>query len=171
MRRAAVLLLAVVAVACGRGSYTVQPNGPARVDYSPAERIRVMLPPAGSQGDEGGRIVSGRVVQVLQQTHADVQLIASSDRAAALADAAAARAVYLIAPTVTLWAEGLAPPFTADQLGVRLELVDVATGAVVNTATYANTSSVFTVSEAPPSSLLDARFDDAVRALIGSAPR
>ncbi|MBX3024707.1 DUF4823 domain-containing protein [bacterium] len=171
MRRAAVFLLALAAAACGRGSYTVQPNGPERVDYSPAERIRVMLPPAGSQGDEGGRIVSGRVVQVLQQTHADVQLIASSDRAAALADAAAAHAAYLIAPAVTLWVEGLAPPFTADQLGVRLELIDVATGTVVNTATYSNTSSVFTVSEAPPSSLLDARFDDAVRALIGSARR
>jgi hypothetical protein len=169
MRRAAVLLIAIVAVACGRGSYTIQPNGPERVDYSPAEKLRVMLPPAGSQGDEGGRLISGRIVQVLQQTHADVQLIASSDRTAALAEAKSAQAVYLIAPTVTLWSEGLAPPFTADQLGIRLELIDVASGAVVNTAEYSNTSSVFTVSDTPPSSLLDTRFDDAVRALIGSA--
>ena len=72
---------------------------------------------------------------------------------------------------MTEWTEGLSPPFTADQLGVRLELIDVASGAVVNTATYTNTSSLFAVSDTPPSSLLDTRFDDAVRALIGSAPR
>ena len=171
MSRAAVLLLALVALACGRGSYTIQPNGPERVDYSPAERLRVMLPPVGSQGEEGGRIIAGRIVQVLQQTHADVQLIASSDLGAALAEARTAKAAYLIEPTVTEWTEGLSPPFTADQLGVRLELVDVASGAVVNTATYTNTSSLFAVSDTPPSSLLDTRFDDAVRALIGSAPR
>jgi hypothetical protein len=171
MRRAAVLLLALAAVACGRGSYTIQPNGPERVDYSPAEKVRVMLPPVGAQGDEGGRLIAGRIVQVLQQTHADVQLIASSERTAALADAAAAQARYLIAPTVTLWSEGLSPPFTADQLGVRIELVEVGTGTVVNTASYSNTSSVFTISDTPPSSLLDTRFDDAVRALIGSARR
>jgi hypothetical protein len=169
MRRVAVLLVAVVAAACGRGSYTIHPNGPERVDYSPAERLRVMLPPPGPQDDEGGRVIAGRIVQVLQQTHAEVRLIASSDRGAALAEAAAAKAVYLIAPAVTLWSEGLAPPFTADQLGVRLELIDVATGQVVNTATFSNTSSIFTVSETPPYSLLDSRFDDAVRALIGSA--
>lgn len=171
MRRAVLLLIAVVAVACGRGSYTVQPEGPKRVDYSPAERLRVMLPPSGSQGDEGSRLVAGRIVQVLQQTHADVQLIASSDRAAALKDAAAANAVYLIAPTVTLWSEGLAPPFTADQLAIRMELLAVPAGTVVDAATFSNTSSVFAVSDAPPSSLLDTRFDDAVRALIGAAPR
>ena len=171
MSRAAVLLLALVALACGRGSYTIHPNGPERVDYSPAERLRVMLPPVGGQGDEGGRIIAGRIVQVLQQTHADVQLIASSDLSAALAEARTAKAVYLIEPTVTEWTEGLSPPFTADQLGVRLELLDVASGAVVNTATYSNTSSLFAISDTPPSSLLDSRFDDAVRALIGSTPR
>lgn len=171
MPRAALLLLALAAVACGRGSYTVQPSGPTRVDYSPAERLRVMLPAAGGQGDESGRLVAGRVVQVLQQTHADVQLIASTDRAAALAEARAAKAVFLIQPEVTAWSEGHAPPFTADQIGVRLDLIDVASGAVVNTATFANSSSLFEVSDTPPSSLLDSRFDDAVRALIGSAPR
>lgn len=171
MRRAAVLVLALAAVACGRGSYTVQPNGPARVDYSPAEKIRVMLPPAGSQGDEGGRVIAGRVVQVLQQTHADVQLIASNDRTGALAEAKTAGAKFLIQPAVTDWSQGTAPPFTADQLGVRLDLIDVASGTVVNTVEYTNTSSLFSVSDTPPSSLLDSRFDDAVRALIGSAPR
>ena len=171
MPRAVVLILALAAVACGRGAYTVQPNGPARVDYSPAERVRVMLPAPGSQGDEGGRVVAGRVVQVLQQTHADVQLIASSTLSDALAEARTANAKYLIQPTITAWSEGHAPPFTADQLGVRLELIDVGTGAVVNTATYENSSSLFVVSDTPPSSLLDARFDDAVRALIGSAQR
>ncbi|HSP97414.1 MAG TPA: hypothetical protein VL049_09260 [Candidatus Dormibacteraeota bacterium] len=171
MSRAAVLLVALVALGCGRGSFTLQPNGPERVDYSPAERVRVMLPAAGSQGDEGGRIIAGRVVQVLQQTHADVQLVASADLSAALAEARTAKAVHLIQPTVTEWTEGLAPPFTADQLGVRLELIDVASGAVVNTVTYTNASSLFAVSDTPPSSLLDARFDDAVRALIGSARR
>jgi hypothetical protein len=167
MPRAALLLLLALA-ACGRGSFTVEPSRPTRADYSPAERIRVMLPPAGSQGDEGGRIVAGRIVQVLQQTHADVGLLATADRTAALAEARTATAVFLIAPTVTAWSEGHAPPFTADQLGVRLELLAVADGAVVNTATFTNTSSVFEVSDTPPSSLLDSRFDDAVRALIGS---
>ena len=165
MPRALLVLLLAVA-ACGRGSYTVQP-GPQRVDDTPATRVRVMLPPGGSQGDEGGRIVAGRVVQVLQQNHADVQLIASADRAAALQEARTAQAVYLVAPTVTDWSEGHAPPFTADQLGVRLELIDVASGAVVNTATFSNVSSIAEVSDTPPSSLLDARFDDAVRALFG----
>ena len=171
MRRVAVLLLALAALACGRGAYTVQPNGPTRVDYSPAEKIRVMLPPAGNQGEEGGRVIAGRVVQVLQQTHADVQLIASSDRTAALAEAKAAGARFLIQPAVTEWAQGTAPPFTADQIGVRLDLIDVSTGNVANTVTYTNSSSLFSVSDTPPSSLLDSRFDDAVRALIGSAPR
>lgn len=167
MPRAALLMLLALA-ACGRGSFTVEPSGPTRADYSPAERIRVMLPPPGSQGDEGGRIVAGRIVQVLQQTHADVGLLATADRTAALAEARTANAVFLIAPTVTAWSEGHAPPFTADQLGVRLELLTVADGAVVNTATFTNTSSLFEVSDTPPSSLLDSRFDDAVRALIGS---
>ncbi|MFN8641018.1 MAG: DUF4823 domain-containing protein [Candidatus Binatia bacterium] len=133
---------------------------------TPATRVRVMLPPAGPQDDEAGRVVAGRVVQVLQQNHADVQLIASNDLTAALAEARTAQAVYLVEPTVTAWAEGHAPPFTADQLGVRLELVDVASGAVVKTATFTNASSLFEISDTPPSSLLDARFDDAVRALF-----
>lgn len=165
MSRAIAVLLLALAVACGRGSYTVQP-GPQRVDDSAAARVRVMLPRAGNQGDEGGRVIAGRVVQVLQQSHADVQLIASSDPTAALAEARAAQAALLVEPTVTNWSEGHAPPFTADQLGVRLELVDVASGAVVHTATFTNSSSIFEVSDTPPSSLLDARFDDAVRALF-----
>ena len=165
MPRALLVLLLAVA-ACGRGSYTVQP-GPQRVDDTPATRVRVMLPPGGSQGDEGGRIVAGRVVQVLQQNHADVQLIASNDFTAALAEARTAQAVLLVQPTVTAWSEGHAPPFTADQVGVRLELFAVASGAVVNTVTFTNSSSLFEVSDTPPSSLLDARFDDAVRALFG----
>jgi len=166
MPRAALLLLLALA-ACGRGSFTVTPSGPARADYSPAERVRVMLPPVGNQGEEGGRVIAGRIVQVLQQSHADVQLLATSDRAAALEEARTAKAAFLVAPTITAWSEGHAPPFTADQLGVRVELIDVASGGVVNTATFTNTSSLFEVSDTPPSSLLDARFDDAVRALIG----
>ena len=165
MPRAALLLLIALA-ACGRGSYTIAPSGPQRAD-SPAERLRVMLPPAGNQGEEGGRVIAGRIVQVLQQSHSDVQLLATSDRAAALEEARAATAALLVAPTITAWSEGHAPPFTADQLGVRVELIDVASGSVVNTATFTNTSSLFEVSDTPPSSLLDARFDDAVRALIG----
>ena len=171
MSRLAALVLVLAVAACGRGSYTVQPNGPARVDYSPTEHLRVMLPPPGSQGDEGGRIISGRVVQVLQQTHADVQLIASDQLTEALAEARTAKATYLIQPAVTQWSEGHAPPFTADQLGIRLDLIDVASGAVVNTATFSNSSSIVEVSDTPPTSLLDARFDDAVRALIGAAAR
>jgi hypothetical protein len=167
MPRALPLLLLALA-ACGRGGYTVQP-GAQPIDDSAAARVRVMLPPPGNQGDEAGRVIAGRIVQVLQQTHADVQLIASSDRAAALAEARGAQAAFLIQPTVTAWAQGQAPPFTADQLGVRLELIDVASGAVLRTATFENSSSLFQVSEAPPSSLLDARFDDAVRALFRSA--
>lgn len=164
MPRALLVALLALVAACG-GSYTVQP-GPQRVDDSPATRVRVMLPPPGTQGDENGRVIAGRVVQVLQQTHADVQLIASSDATAALAEARAAQAVYLVEPAVTAWTEGHAPPFTADQLGVRLELVDVASGAVMNTVAFTNASSLFEVSDTPPSSLLDARFDDAVRALF-----
>jgi hypothetical protein len=170
MPRALLVLLLALAAACGRGGYTVQP-GPQRVDDSAAARVRVMLPPAGDQGDESGRVIAGRIVQVLQQSHADVQLIASSDRAAALAEARSAQAAYLVEPTVTTWSEGHAPPFTADQLGVRLELVDVVSGAVVNTATFTNSSSLFAVSDTPPSSLLDARFDEAVRALFRPASR
>lgn len=164
MPRVVVALLLVLA-ACGRGSFTVQP-APQPVEDTPATRLRVMLPPAQPQGDEAGRVVAGRIVQVLQQTHADVQLIASNDRDAALAEARAAQAAYLVEPTVTAWAEGHAPPFTADQLGVRLELVDVASGAVRSTTTFTNASSIFEISDVPPSALLDARFDDAVRALF-----
>lgn len=167
MSRVALLLLALL-TACGRGSFTVESTGPKRVDYAPTERLRVMLPPAGNQGDEGGRIVSGRIVQVLQQTHADVQLLPTNDRSAALNDARQAQADFLIAPSITAWSEGHAPPFTADQLGIRMELLEVANGTVVNTVDYSNESSLFTVTDAPPSALLDARFDDAVRALIGS---
>jgi hypothetical protein len=108
---------------------------------------------------------------VLQQTHADVQLIASDQLSAALAEARTAKATYLIQPAVTKWSEGHAPPFTADQLGIRLDLIDVGSGAVVNTATFSNSSSIVEVSDTPPTSLLDARFDDAVRALIGAAAR
>jgi hypothetical protein len=164
MARLLPILLLALAAACG-GSFTVQPVS-QRVDDTPASRVRVMLPPAGNQGDEAGRVIAGRIVQVLQQTHADVQLIASSDRAAALAEARAAQAVFLVEPTVTEWVEGRAPPFTADQLGVRLDLIDVASGAVVVSATFANASSIFEVSDTPPTSLLDSRFDDAVRALL-----
>lgn len=167
MSRALPLLLLLLA-ACGRGSFTVQP-GPQRVADTAATRVRVMLPPAGNQGDEGGRVIAGRVVQVLQQNHADVQLIASADRTTALAEARGAQAVYLVEPTVTAWSEGHAPPFTADQLDIRLELIDVASGAVANTVMFTNSSSIFEVSDTPPSSLLDARFDDAVRALFGVA--
>ncbi|MDX2171159.1 MAG: hypothetical protein SF182_29085 [Deltaproteobacteria bacterium] len=169
-RRAALLLLALL-TACGRGSFTVDAVGPKKVDYAPTERLRVMLPPAGNQGDEGGRVVSGRIVQVLQQTHADVQLLPTADLTAALADARQAKADFIVQPSITAWSEGHAPPFTADQLGIRLQLVSVTSGEVVNAVDYSNESSLFTVSDAPPSSLLDATFDDAVRALIGSSQK
>ena len=168
MLRIAALFGLLALAACGRGSYSVDATGPARADYSPSEKLRVMLPPAGSQGDEGGRLIAGRIVQVLQQTHADVQLLPTADATAALADARAANAAFLVEPSITAWSEGHAPPFTADQLGVRLQLVNVASGAVVRSVTYDNESSLFTISDAPPQTLLDSRFDDAVRALVGS---
>jgi hypothetical protein len=172
MRRlAALLVLAVLATACGRGSYQVDATAPPRADYAPTEKLRVMLPPAGKQTEEGGRVVAGRIVQVLQQTHADVQLLPTTEVSAALADARAAQAAFLIEPSITAWTDGQAPPFTADQIGVRLELVNVASGAVVSAVTYENASSLLAVSDVPPQTLLDAKFDDAVRALVGSARR
>jgi hypothetical protein len=56
----------VLAGGCGRSSISAQPVHPRATDYSPADRIRVMLPPAGAAGEAAGRIVSARVVEVLQ---------------------------------------------------------------------------------------------------------
>ena len=168
MSRLAALPLLALLAACGQGSFSVEATGPKRVDYSPTEKVRVMLPPSGAQGDEGGRVIAGRIVQVLQQTHADVQLLPTSDAAQALTDARQAQADFLIQPTITAWSEGHAPPFTADQLGVRMQLVAVASGDTVTTVDFENSSSIFSISDTPPQTLLDARFDDAVRALVGS---
>jgi len=166
MRRFAAVLAMLLLAACGRGTLQVDTALP-RADYSPSEKVRVMLPPPGKQSEEGGRSVSGRIVQVLQQTHADVQLLPTTDAGSALADARSAQAAYLIEPAITAWSQGQAPPFTADHLTVRMELVNVTSGAVVSAVTFDNTSSLFSVSDAPPQNLLDARFDEAVRTLMG----
>ncbi|MEO8603679.1 MAG: hypothetical protein ABI629_13985 [bacterium] len=169
MRRLAAVLVLVFVAACGRSSYQIDAAAPQRPTYSPNEKLRVTLPPAGNQSEEGGRAISGRIVQVLQQTHADVQLLPTNDLTAALADARTQQAAFLVEPTVTKWKAGMAPPFTADQLAVRLDLVNVASGTVVSSVTFETASSLFAASDTPLQTLLDAKFDEAVRALVGSA--
>jgi hypothetical protein len=105
---------------------------------------------------------------VLQQSYADVQLLPTADRAAALDSAGQAKAQLLIQPAITTWVVSSAPPFTADQIGVRLELLDVSDGGVVRTATFENVSPLWSISRAGPVGLLDQRFDTAVRDLVGT---
>jgi hypothetical protein len=167
MARVALLAVAILAVACGQGSYRVEPSSPAVATQS-GERLRVMLPAPGSQGEGPGREVSGRIIAVLQQSYADVQLLPTADRAAALDSAGQAKAQLLIQPAITTWVVSSAPPFTADQIGVRLELLDVSDGGVVRTATFENVSPLWSISRAGPVGLLDQRFDTAVRDLVGT---
>jgi hypothetical protein len=155
---------------CGRGTITPWTTGARAADYSPADRLRVMLPAGADQA--AGQAVSARVVEVLQQTHADVAVVPTADPSAALAAARRDKATYLVAPVILEWADGHAPPLSADRVGVRLELRDVAANETVSAVTFENASSLIAVSDTPPEVLLDDNFDRAVTMLIttGTGP-
>ena len=162
------LAVALLAGGCSGGRITGPSNGGRAGDYSPAERLRVMLAAPGPAGEAGSRAVSQRVVAVLQQTHGDVGLIPTANEQDALAAAREAQAAYLISPTILEWADGHAPPFTADHVKVRLDLRDPAAGEVVSTVTFSNVSPLFSVFDSGPDVLLDSTFDRAVTLLIAT---
>ena len=160
------LTIALLAAGCSGGTITGPTSGARAGDYSPAERIRVMLAVPGPAGEAASRAVSQRVVAVLQQTHGDVGLIPTTNDQEALAAAREAKAAYLISPTIVEWTDGHAPPFTADHVKVRLDLRDPGTGDVVSTVTFANVSPFLTVFDSGPEVLLDPSFDRAVTLLV-----
>jgi hypothetical protein len=167
------LVLLALLAACGGGKVSMQPSGPRAADYSPADRLRVMLPPSGPGGEAAGRIVSARVVEVLQQTHGDVALVPTSNLEEATAAARAAKAVFVISPTIVEWTDSHEPPLTADHVKLRIELRDANAGEVVSSMTFENVSSLLAVTDTRPEVLLDNSFDRAVTLLIttGSAGR
>lgn len=159
---------ALLAAGCSGGTIT-GPRSEARSgDYSPTDRIRVMLAAPGSAGEAGSRAVSQRILAVLQQTHGDAGLIPTSNEQDALAAARDAKAAFLISPTILEWSDGHAPPFTADRIKVRLDMRDPATGEVVSTVTFANVSSFLSAVDTGPETLLDSTFDRAVTMLIAT---
>ena len=152
--------------ACGGGKITREPIAATAAGYVPADRIRVMLAPPGATDEESARIVSARIVQALQQTHGDVALIASSDQSAALAEARAAKASFLVSPVILEWTDSHAPPLTVDRIKLRLDLRDVQSGEVVSAVMFENQSSLFAVLDTRPEALLDGSFDRAVTMLM-----
>jgi hypothetical protein len=159
------LSIFVLGAGCGHSTVATRPT-PARArDYSPADRIRVMLP-QGTAGEDAGRIVSARIILVLQQTHADVALVPTTDDQQALAAAREAKATYLVSPTILEWTDSHAPPLTADRVKLRLDLQDPADGAVISAVNFDNTSSLLAVTDTTPQALLDDSFDRAVTLLI-----
>lgn len=168
-RCALVAALAVVLLGgCGRGTVTADRTLASAADYSPADRLRVMLAQQSGIGEAAARILSARVVEVLQQTHADVQLLPTADEPDALEATRDARATYLIKPIILEWVDGHAPPFTADHVKVRLEMLDPHAGEVVSAVTFENSSSLLDVSDTRPEALLDASFNRAVTMLIAT---
>jgi hypothetical protein len=166
-RAARAVLCALLLAGCGGAKISGQSIGARAADYSPTERIRVMLPVPSNPGGEGaGRIVAARVVEVLQQTHADVALLATSDDAQALADARHAKAAFLITPVILDWTDNHAPPFNADHVKVRLDLREPGTGETVSAVTFENTSSLAAVIDTRPEALLDESFNRAVTMLV-----
>lgn len=163
---AGVLLLGIVLSACSGAKVSREPIAARAIDYEPVDRIRVMLAPPGVADEESARIVSARVIQVLQQTHGDVALIASSDQNAALAEARAAKASFLVCPVILDWKDSHSPPLTADHVKIRLDLRDVPSGDVVSAVTFENESSLFDVIDTRPEALLDRSFDRAVTMLM-----
>jgi hypothetical protein len=160
------VVAALLAAGCSGGTIT-GPRSVARSgDYSPAERIRVMLAAPGSAGEPASRAVSQRILAVLQQTHGDVGLIPTSNEQDALAAAREAKAAYLISPTILEWTDGHAPPFTADRIKVQLDLRDPGSGEVVSTVTFANVSPFLSAVDSGPETLLDSTFDRAVTMLV-----
>lgn len=163
------LVACVLLAGCGGGTITRQPIGARGSDSVPTHRVRVMLPAPNVADEPSGRIVAARIIQVLQQTHADVALIASADPSAALADARAAQATFLIQPSILEWTDSHAPPLTADRVRLRLDLYDVPAAEIVSAVTFENQSSLFTVVDTRPEALLDASFDRAVTMLMTTA--
>jgi hypothetical protein len=157
-----VLLLA----ACGGGPILTPITSTAPSRYSPSDVMRVMFSPPGSAGEAASRIVSARIVEVLQQTYGDVALLPTWNQEEALAAARQAKAKYLISPTIVEWTDTHAPPLTADRVKVRLDLLDPNAGDVVSSLMFENTSSLLTAVDTPPEALLDTSFDRAVRVLI-----
>ena len=164
----AVLCVAVLALTagCGRATISAQPRRPRATDDAPADRIRVMLPPAGAGSAAAGQIVSARIVEVLQQTHGDVALLPIADERDALAAARQAKAAFLVSPTILEWTDGHTPPLTADRVKVRLDLKDPIAGEVISAVTFENVSSLFSAVDTRPEALLDSSFDRAVTMLI-----
>jgi hypothetical protein len=161
------IVLAVGLLAgCGGGRFTTQSSGAQASDYSPTDRIRVMLAAPGAADEAGTRAVSARIVAVLQQTHGDAALIATTNEADALAATRDAKATFLISPTILEWHDGHAPPLTADRIEVRMDLRDPSSGEVVNSVTFENVSSFAAAFDTTPDALLDHSFDRGVRALI-----
>jgi hypothetical protein len=122
--------------------------------------------PQGAGGEEAGRIVSARIIQVLQQTHGDVALVPTADDKEALAAARQAKATFLVSPTILEWTDSHAPPLTADRVKLRLDLQDPTAGEVISAVTFENASPLLAVTDTRPEALLDDSFDRAVTLLI-----
>jgi hypothetical protein len=170
--RCASLLIALVALSAGCGGSTITgSSSEARArDYSPSDRIRVMFPPAGPANEAAGHLVSARVIEVLQQTHGDVALVATADPQEAIAAARTAKAAFLVEPTILEWTDTHAPPVTADRVRVRLDLLDPNAGDVVSSVTFENSSGLLAVTDERPEALLDKSFDRSVALLITTGP-
>jgi hypothetical protein len=165
--RSRLLCLALVALLAGCGAtVSMEPGSVRATDYSPADRIRVMLAPPGVAGEAAARAISARIIEVLQQTHGDVGLLPTANQQEALAEARKARAVFLISPTVLEWTDSHSPPLTADHVKVRVDLLDPNAGDVVSSMTFANSSPLLEVSDTGPDALLDRSFDRAVTLLV-----
>jgi hypothetical protein len=160
------LVSLAVLSACSRPTITVQRTAAQAADYSPADRIRVMLAPPGTAGEAASQILSARVIGVLQQTHADVALVPTADDKEALAAARAAKATFLVSPIILEWIDTHNPPLTADRVNVRLELRDPNAGEVLSAVTFENVSPLTSMVDTRPEALLDNSFDRAVTMLI-----
>src|SRR5262245_60804985 len=156
-----VLALGALSIGCGGSKISGSSGGARARDYSPTDRIRVMLPAQSTADEAAGRIVSARVIEVLQQTHGDVALVPTTNTQEALAEARAARAAFLVSPVVLEWTDTHSPPLTADRVRVRLDLLDANAGDVVSSVTFENTSSLLAVTDTRPEALLDHSFDRA----------
>jgi hypothetical protein len=170
-RPLAALSIGAIALIAGCGSSTISTE-PVRVetrDASPNDRIRVMLPPPSDPGGEAaGRIVSARVIEVLQQTHGDVALVSTADEHDGLAASRQANATFLIVPTILEWTDAHSPPLTADRVKVRLELQNPVDGVAISAIRFENSSSLFAVVDTRPEALLDSSFDRAVNMLVAT---
>ena len=162
------LVVAALLAGCSGGTITGPRSEARSSDYSPTDRIRVMLAAPGAAGEAASRAVSQRILAVLQQTHGDAALIPTANEPDALAAARDAKAAFLISPTILEWTDGHAPPFTADRIKVQLDMRDPGTGEVVSTVTFANVSPFLSAVDTGPETLLDSTFDRAVTMLVAT---